>query len=226
MKISTPKFLQADFFMRNDAVKIPEINNNKTKTLPQIMPSQIHEKNIIIINDENFSEYALPERPKADGIFLMTRMAEASLRFADCAPVMIYAENYVMILHSGYKGTVLNISGAGVELIRHFYGDEVLKKSSAWIGPCIGRRNYSRNIDDEWTEKGLKSFHRENYDYDSDKNHVFFDIAGEIYTQLCESGINTKNIVPSGIDTFTDENCFSYRRGDITERMTLHVSLK
>ena len=223
MKILTPEFLQADFFMRNE---IPETN----KTLPQIMPSQVHEKNIIIINNENISEYALPERPKADGIFLMTQNAEASLRFADCAPVMIYSKNknekFVMILHSGYKGTVLNISGEGVKLIKHFFGDETAKKSAAWIGPCIGRRIYDRNINDEWTEKGVKNFHSENYDINEEAGHVFFDLAGEIRTQLCESGIDMKNIFSSGIDTFTDLNCFSYRRGDLKERMILNVSLK
>ena len=210
MRIATPEFLHAEFFMR-DEVFTPD------KNLPLVMPSQVHDKNIIHVTDENFTRFILPERPAADGILLTTSKAQASLRFADCAPVMLWGNNWAMILHSGYKGTVLNISGAGLKLI-----DDV-KNSCAWIGPCIGREIYCRDINDEWTRKGLESFHPENYDDKDDK--IYFDLAGEIKSQLLEAGLNEKHINLSGINTFTDSRCYSYRRGDIHERMTLIINL-
>lgn len=212
MRIATPEFLHAEFFMRDEVFTS---DNN----LPLVMPSQVHDKNIIHVTDENFTRFILPERPAADGILLTTSKAQASLRFADCAPVMLWGlkENWAMILHSGYKGTVLNISGAGLKLI-----DDV-KNSYAWIGPCIGREIYCRDINDEWTRKGLESFHPENYDDKDDK--IYFDLAGEIKSQLLEAGLDEKNINLSGINTFTDSRCYSYRRGDIHERMTLIINL-
>ena len=216
MKILTPEFLSADFFMKNDAQDI-------TDSLHVISPHQIHGADILHVTDENFSDYALPNRPEADGILLTTTKTAASLRYADCAPVMIYGKFWVMILHSGYKGTVLKISVKGIELVKSLYGDNAVKESHAWIGPCIGRENYCRDINDEWTQKGLKSFHAENFDEKSEK--IYFDLAGEIHSQLLECGLREKNITLSQIDTFTDSLCYSYRRGDIKERMMLYVKL-
>lgn len=219
MQIYTPDFLCARFFMKND------IQEN-IDMLPRIAPAQIHSDNIIYIDNENFSSYALPEKPKADGILLATEKAGASLRFADCAPVLIYSDFWALLLHSGYKGTVLNISHKGLELVTQKFGDNALKNSSAWIGPCIGRENYERKISDEWSIRGMKVFHSENCDIKSE--HVYFDLAGEIKSQLIESGINEKNITLSGINTFTSPECYSYRKGNVNsnERMMLYVKLR
>ncbi len=213
MKILTSEYILADFFMKGE---------NFTAPASHIMPSQVHGKNIIVINDDNISDFVLPKRPEADGILLLTSRAGASLRFADCAPVMIWAEKWVMILHSGYKGTVLNISREGLEIVSNIFGRKAAINSNAWIGPCIGRE-YFRKSDDEWTVKGINAFHRENYDVKD--GHVYFDLSGEIKSQLIDCGLTGKNIKLSGIDTLHDDRCCSYRRGDIHERMTLFVKL-
>ncbi|MBQ7217163.1 MAG: polyphenol oxidase family protein [Synergistaceae bacterium] len=217
LRIDTPDFLEACFFMRNDT---PDAADD---TLPKISPKQVHGSEILCVNDENFAGYALPNRPDADGILLTTTRATASLRFADCAPVMVWGKNWVMILHSGYKGTVLNISGRGLGLVRKVLGSDALKGAGAWVGPCIGREHYCRDEAEEWTQRGMQRFHRENFCVKGGK--VYFDLAGEIRSQLLEAGLCEGNIALSGIDTFTDPECCSYRRGDITERMTLAVSL-
>ena len=217
--IDTPKFLHARFFMRNDPVE--GIND-----LPRISPSQVHGSEILHVNAENFSRYALPERPKADGVLLTTSRAGASLRFADCAPVMLWGKSWVMILHSGFKGTVLNISARGLELVRNLYGDEAVKEARAWVGPCIGKEHYCRDLAGEWTQKGLRNFHAENFDERAGQNKIFFDLAGEIHSQLVDAGLSDENITLSGINTYTERECYSYRRGDKTERMTLYAYIK
>ena len=217
IKIFENEFMRAEFFMKGDEV-VTENN------LPHVKPSQVHGKNIICVNDNNVMNYALPERPEADGVLLMASNVQASLRFADCTPVVIWdnEKNFAMILHSGYKGTVLKISSEGVNLIMEKFGSDVVKNLRAWIGPCIGREDYGRNIyNDEWTLKGMKIFHRENYDEINGK--VYFDMASEIREQLLSSGLDEKNILMSGINTFTNPECFSYRRGDKSERMTLYI---
>ena len=123
-----------------------------------------------------------------------------------------------MILHSGYKGTVLNISGKGVKLF-----DEPAENLHAWVGPCIGRENYCRDINDEWTQKGLEAFHKKNYDIKENEEKIYFDLADEIKSQLLEKNLAEENIFLSGVDTFINSNCYSYRRGDKTERMTLKI---
>lgn len=213
LRIETPENISAEFFMRDETPN--------AYSFPHVMPSQVHGKNIIVINDTNIAEYALPFRPNADGILLTVPNVTASLRFADCAPVMIWDSSWVMILHSGYKGTVLNISREGLSIVREIFAD--VSESCAWIGPCIGRE-YFRKANDEWTERGINSFHRENFSAEGE--NVYFSLADEITSQLVDEGLRRENILLSGIDTLKDSRCYSYRRGDIHGRMILRVRIK
>ncbi|MBQ7155713.1 MAG: polyphenol oxidase family protein [Synergistaceae bacterium] len=210
---TAPYGLEAHFFMKDEPVKYDD-------TLPVIAPSQVHGSEIVHVNDENFAGIA---RPEADGVLLTTTRASASLRFADCAPVMMWGKGWVMILHSGYKGTVLNISGHGLGLVRGLFGDEAVSSANAWVGPCIGYKHYCRDIADEWTQKGMHSFHAANFEERDGK--IYFDLAGEIHSQLLDCGVSEERITLTGIDTFTDLRCYSYRRGDKKERMTLYAKL-
>ena len=214
LKIDTPEFLSARFFMRDEAL-------DGIDDLYRVAPHQVHGSEIVHVNDENFAEFS---RPEADGVLLTTTKASASLRFADCAPVMLWGTGWVMLLHSGYKGTALNISGRGVALVKDLFGQEAVNEAGAWIGPCIGREHYCRDKADEWTQRGLEVFHPANIEAKDRK--VYFDLAGEIHSQLIDAGLHEENIALSRIDTFTDERCCSYRRGDKTERMTLYAKLK
>ena len=212
MRIDTGGNITANFYMKGETPG--------HDSAPNIMPLQVHGKNILVINAANISDYALPLRPEADGILLTVPGVNASLRFADCAPVMIWGDSWVMILHSGYKGTALNISREGLRVAREVCGD--VGEACAWIGPCIGRE-YCRNSGEEWTVRGIESFHRENCEIDGGK--VYFDLAGEIRSQLLEGGLSRENIAVSGVNTLTDSRCYSYRRGDVHERMTLKVRI-
>lgn len=212
MRITTNANITADFFMKGDTLEVA--------SLPHVKPSQVHGKEILVVDAETLPEISLPLRPEADGVLLTVPDVQASLRFADCAPVMIWGKSWVMILHSGYKGTVLKISREGLGIAREIYGD--ISDSCAWIGPCIGRE-YFRKSGDEWTSRGIEAFHRENYDVEG--GNVYFDLAGEIRSQLLDEGLSDGNITLSGIDTLKDERCYSYRRGDIHERMTLLVRM-
>lgn len=213
MRIDTGGNITANFYMKGETPG--------HDSAPNIMPSQVHGKNILVINAANISDYALPLRPEADGILLTVPGVNASLRFADCAPVMIWGDSWVMILHSGYKGTALNISGEGLGIAREIFGD--IGGACAWIGPCIGHE-YFRKAGEEWTLKGINSFHRENFTIDGEK--VYFSLADEIRSQLVDGGLRRENILLSGINTLDDSRCCSYRRGDIHERMTLSVKIQ
>ena len=217
MQIKTPENIYARFFMKNDSL-------DELDVMPRVSPSQVHGDSIIHIHDDNAVKYALPERPEADGLLLATTRTSATIRVADCAPVMIWGEEWVMILHSGFKGTVLNISGKGIALVKELYGYDEMRKSCAWIGPCIARDDYERDVHEEWSIKGMNEFHRENYDVRNGK--IYFDLAGEIESQLIESGINENNITMTGINTYTNHERYSYRKGDLKERMTLYARIK
>ncbi|MBQ6972491.1 MAG: polyphenol oxidase family protein [Synergistaceae bacterium] len=218
MRIETPGNISASFFMRGETV----ITDSR---LPHVMPSQVHGRNILVADAETVPEISLPLRPEADGVLLTVPDVQASLRFADCAPVMIWGIRpaWVMLLHSGCKGTVLNISREGLRIAREIFGADSVSEAHAWVGPCIGRE-YFRKAGDEWTVKAVEAFHRENFSADGER--VYFDLAGEIRSQLLDAGLSGGNVAVSGINTLADSRCYSYRGGDIHERMTLLVSMK
>ena len=194
---------------------------------PLLAPRQVHGVDIL----EAAPSWALPARPEADGILLASFDVEASLRFADCAPVLVLpSEEWVMgncpwalLLHSGYKGTVQNIVSAGLQKVAQTLGREAVASASAWVGPCIAGEDYPRTLE-AWTERGLAAFHPENVR--EWEGHYHFDLAGEIQRQLLDGGLAPQRIFISGRNTATTPECYSYRRGDKTDRMMLHVGLR
>jgi copper oxidase (laccase) domain-containing protein len=139
-----------------------------------IAPSQVHGASVLETSAENAIsvESAMSgsqaRNVEADGILFDALEAgklcvEASLRFADCAPVVVAPSRerieldgerpWVLMMHSGYKGTVLNIARAGLEKTRARYGASALEGAWAWVGPCVGASNYPRDVE-EWTLQG------------------------------------------------------------------------
>lgn len=122
---------------------------------PLVAPHQVHGVKII----EASKCETLPLRSEADGVFIREGdYALASLRFADCAPVVAAhagEESWMAVLHSGFKGTLQNISAAALE---RFGGTRGSGKTWAWIGPCIGPCCYSRREDDPATREALAKF--------------------------------------------------------------------
>lgn len=239
-EIKNSNWINVRFFMKSKEMDGNEgkidLICNKLKNFdvgekPIIAPSQVHDTEIIIANKNNSLNYVIPNKIDADGIFLSSNEVEASLRFADCAPVLIYPSDewvsknfpWALLLHSGFKGTVLNIIKKGIEIILKIAGYESLKNSYAWVGPCIAKENYPRDFD-EWTKKGIKAFHSGNFL--ELNNKFYFDIKNELKNQLLDSEINEQNIFISDINTFNNSSCYSYRKGDKKDRMFLHVKLK
>ena len=196
--------------------------------LPLVAPHQVHGVSIL----ESTPENALPLTPKADGVLLTSPGLEASLRFADCAPVVVMPSEewaatgtpWVLLMHSGYKGTVQNIVRSGLDKVAERFGADVVRSSSAWVGPSIGGENYPRTME-EWTARGLEVFRSENVC--EMEGHFYFDIAGELRLQLMESGIDQGRIFVSCLDTFERRDiCYSYRGGDREDRMFLYARLR
>ena len=195
--------------------------------LPLIAPKQVHGVTVLDSTEENAIVHdAKPPLVEADGILLDSSRVEGSLRFADCAPVVVASttgRSWVLMLHSGYKGTVQNIVKAGLDKVRSRYGTDSVASACAWVGPCIGGASYPRDRE-EWTERGQAVFHEKNVRETHEK--VFFDIAGEIGEQLSGCGVAPGRIFLSGVDTFDcGGRCYSYRGGDREDRMFLWARL-
>lgn len=221
-----PRELEGKFFARlyargplndeadGDPARVWAALSQEYEGRPLVAPHQVHDVNII----EASARGALPARAEADGIVIYESSdALASLRFADCTPVVIAgagAELWMTVLHSGFKGTLLNISAAA---LGRFWDGRENTKIWAWIGPRIGSCCYSRRADDTATRKALAKFSPECAE-DRD-GFVFFDIGGEIWRQLSACGVPDENIYDYGGCTRCENGLFySYRAGDEKKR--------
>ncbi|NLB82991.1 MAG: polyphenol oxidase family protein [Synergistaceae bacterium] len=190
---------------------------------PLIAPRQIHGRTILSAPSGGF----LPHRREGDGVFLDERGVEGSLRFADCFPVVLFSEipePWILLLHSGFKGTVQDIAGTSCDKVFSRGGRDP-EKTWAWIGPGIEKTRYCRTLGEEWTDRGLQIFHPTTVDILSGK--AWFDLEGQIRRQILAAGIRKDRICTFPLGTFGQTRlCYSYRRGDLTGRHFLLASLR
>lgn len=170
---------------------------------------------------------AMPVRPDADGVYIDAGSdACASLRFADCAPVVIACAGsspWVLALHSGFVGTVKNIAGTALtEALQRNAGTDA-GRIYAWIGPAICAGCYTRKLDDPSTRRAMEVFSPANFVMG--EGRVNFDIKGEIKRRLAERGVSPGDIYVSELCTSCSNDIFySYRCGDESGRNFLLVT--
>jgi polyphenol oxidase len=149
-------------------------------------------------------------RPKADAIVTRTEGLAIGITAADCGPVL-FADPTARVIgaaHAGWKGALTGILESTVDAMEKLGADR--GGIVAAIGPLI--RQHSYEVGAEFVERFL--------DADADyarfflpgerDGHAMFDLAGLIRLRLENAGVLV--IDDLGIDTYSDERCFSYRR--------------
>lgn len=186
-----------------------------------VAPVQVHETNIIKAEYKN----ALPFKPYADGIFIDENSeCYSSLRFADCAPVVIAGtepQPWMFFLHSGFWGTVRNICSSAIDFIHVEHENFKMTTSSwAWIGPSICKNCYSRNINENKIVSAIETFDKNNIKINGET--VYFDIVQQIKKQLIKCGLISNNIyIYDECTSCKSELYYSYRAGDKKSRLFL-----
>ncbi len=149
--------------------------------------------------------------PSADGIVTDIPGLLLFIQVADCQPVMLYdpVNKVVANIHSGWKGSLKNIVGAGVDAMKRKFGSDpasVLAGIGPSLGPCCSEFiNYRSEIPDQF------------WDYRRGENH--FDFWQMTIDQLTAKGVKKENIELSGICTrCSHDSFFSYRHEKITGR--------
>ena len=188
--------------------------------VPLVAPLQVHGTNIISADKNN----SLPLRPEADGVLLTEHSsAFASLRFADCVPVVaagIAEEPWLYLLHSGFKGTLQNIAAAALSNAQQRYRHFDKNRIWAWICPGIGAECYSRRKDDPFAVKASNTFSKKSV-FEEDE-YFRFDLKKEIASQISAFGVPAENIFTFDCCTSCRRDYFySYRAGDAEKRIFL-----
>ena len=194
----------------NRLIAIKNLNLNKKKL---ILITQTHSSKVIRITKNN-----LDKNITADGVITSLNNVILGILTADCAPVIIYDDKnkFVCNLHSGWKGSLNNISQTAIKLFDKY---QIKRKNlTAIVGPCLGVKNYEvdKNFQRMFIEKNIKYSKFFRY---KNKKKSYFNLRALINYQLSELGL--KKIYNINRDTYSSENLFfSHRRCTHKEEKT------
>src|SRR5580698_2582459 len=149
-------------------------------------------------------------RPRADAIVTRIEGLAIGASAADCGPVLLTDPRARVIgaAHAGWKGALTGILESTVDAMEKLGAER--SGIIAAIGPLI--RQHSYEVGAEFVERFLAD-DAENALFfipAARANHAMFDLAGFIRTRLENAGVLMIDDI--GIDTYSDERFYSYRR--------------
>jgi len=157
-----------------------------------------------------------PQIPVADGLITDIPGQFLLVRTADCIPVLLYDNEAraVCAVHSGREGTRKNIVGKSVKMMIREYGCEP-NKLIAYIGAGICEDHYE--VSEEIYRGFNESLERMKL-CPCQRKHRHLNIRTTIFQQLIAEGIPFRNIENIFACTYENEDYFSYRRDQTTNR--------
>jgi hypothetical protein len=149
-------------------------------------------------------------RPRADAMVTRVEGLSLGITAADCGPILLADPNARVIgaAHAGWKGALTGIVESTVEAMQKLGAER--SGIVAAIGPLI--RQHSYEVGGEFVERFLAD-DAENALFfipATREGHAMFDLAGFIRMRLENAGVLM--IDDTGIDTYSDERFYSYRR--------------
>ena len=190
--------------LKNRLIAMKNLNLSNKKL---ILIKQTHSSKIIRINENN-----LNHNLEADGMITSLNNVVLGILTADCAPIIIYDDKnkFVCNLHSGWKGSLNNISEKAIKLFDKY---QIKRKNlTAIVGPCLGVKNYEVDINfqQRFIDKDIR--YKKFFRY-KNKKKFYFNLRALINYQLSELGL--KKIYNINRDTYSNDNLFfSHRRAN------------
>jgi polyphenol oxidase len=172
---------------RKELFKILNVNSDNV-----FYPYQIHMDDVIYIDKNKFGKGALSleNSLKGDACYTDLNNVLLMITWADCIPVLLFEpiNKIIGAVHSGWKGTKLNIVSKTINQIR-----SLSKKRGeifAAVGPGIRSCCYKvgKEFLDYFDFKNNQEFFR------NENNELFFDLSLFVYDQIINTGIKKENI--------------------------------
>ena len=145
----------------------------------------------------------------ADGMATGKANIILAIRTADCAPILFYdSKNQVIgAAHAGWRGALRGIIENTITQMLQLGAQQ--KFIAAAVGPCLQKQSFTCRQDMR------QEFLSHNHTYKrfftpKDSQHWLFDMQEFCIHRLQNCGIT--DISASNIDTYTNQNYFSYRR--------------
>ena len=150
------------------------------------------------------------DRPRADALVTRTEGIALGVTAADCGPILLVDPTARVIgaAHAGWKGALTGVLESTIDAMEKLGAER--GGIVAAIGPLIRQRSYE--VGSEFVERFIDA-DAENgmFFLPAERNgHAMFDLAGFIRMRLENAGVLMIDDV--GIDTYSDERFYSYRR--------------
>ena len=150
------------------------------------------------------------DKPRADALVTRTEGLAIGVTAADCGPILLVdpAARVIGAAHAGWKGALTGIIESTVDAMERRGADR--SGVVAAIGPLI--RQHSYEVGGEFVERFLEADAGNAAFFIASvrPGHSMFDLAGYIRMRLENAGVLM--IDDTGIDTYSDERFYSYRR--------------
>lgn len=206
---------KADIYTEQEAAKHREILARQLNVSPDMLKcnKQVHGTTILEMKKNSMQKVA-------DGMFCREKGVIIYTKIADCTGILIYdpINCVVAALHSGWKGSKLNIVNEGINTLQNECNSNP-SDLIVFISPAASGKNYEV----EWD---VAQFFPDYIEKISDKKYLF-DNKACIYNQLIECGIQEYNIEVSDICTIENTDYHSFRRDkEKSGRMAAFIGLK
>lgn len=149
------------------------------------------------------------EAPEADAAVTAVADLPLAVVTADCAPLVLAADDAVAVVHAGHRGLAAGVVGAAVGALRAVGAGEI----RAFLGPCIRPGAYEFGAEDlarlsEIFGSGVVSR--------TDGGSPAFDVPAAVAAALAREGVAPPD--DCGICTAAGPGYFSHRRDGATGR--------
>jgi YfiH family protein len=167
---------------------------------------QIHSPDVVTVTEP----WDAASRPRVDAMVTSSEGLAIGVTTADCGPVLFVDPRARVIgaAHAGWKGALTGVLESTITAMEKLGAERA--GIVAAIGPLI--RQHSYEVGGEFVERfALADAGNARFFIPSAREkHAMFDLAGFIRMRLENAGVLMIDDV--GIDTYSDERFYSYRR--------------
>ncbi len=210
------KKLDLELLKNSESIEIAALSI-PTKRI--ILMEQVHSDRIKIVeeNDLKMHRISLPISG-VDGLITNVPNIFLAAKTADCIPILLWdeAKKVIAALHSGRKGTELNIAGKAVQIFVQKFNCNIAD-IKVEIGSAICVNCYP--VDQKtFADFVLKT--------EVAQTFPNLDLKKVVKTELEESGIPEENIFDHNICTKEDSRYFSYRENGTKRRQVSVIGMQ
>jgi polyphenol oxidase len=187
--------------------RVLKILKKREKIISLVTAEQVHKDEIFCVTKKESFEAA-----SCDALITQVPGAVLMIKHADCQAAILYdpMKKALAVVHSGWKGSCLNIYKKTILHMREKFGsrpDDILVSISPSLGPEASEfKNFKEELPEEFWDFQIKPF--------------YFDFWAISDWQLKAAAILPHHIEIAKVCTYSNkEDFYSYRRERVTGRL-------